>query len=102
MTKGHKIKELRKVINQLNDKIVGQKQHRQYREKQYARTKKEHAHELKRINRCTNAMANTLSYKFVKDLTWLELCDNPESKIHYVKSTIKNLQELAKSVEEER
>ena len=90
------IKDLRQEIVDLEDKIRAQVQHINHREKMYARAKAEHAGDLAMINRQTNNVARTLKREFSKELTWLELCDDPESKMQIVKGVIETLQWIAK------
>jgi len=94
------IKDLKQQIKDLEDKAKGQAQHINYREKQFLRVKRDHEAELSRINRYTNGVANTLKFKFNKELAWMALCDDPESKFQYIKRVVYDLEAIAAPPEE--
>ena len=89
------IKDLRQEIKALEDKIKGQYQHINYREKQFARIRNDHERELAMINTQTNNLANILKYRFNKELTWMELCDDPDSKFQLIRRVIDDLMTTA-------
>lgn len=95
------IKELRQEIKALNDKLAGEQQHLLYRERQFKRIAKTHENELAMINIWTNNLANTLKYKFAKDLSWLALTDDSESKMRHIKEGIAMLYNIAAPPEED-
>ena len=94
------IKDLRAEIKALNDKLAGEKQHLAYREKQFSRARNTHEYELARINVRTNNLAVRLKIAFIKELTWLALCDNSESKFVRIQDTIATLKSIAAPVED--
>ena len=94
------IKDLRLEIKTLNDKLAGEKQHLAYREKQFSRACRTHEYELARINVRTNNLAVGLKLAFTKELTWMELCDDSDSKFARIQDTIATLKSIAAPVEE--
>ena len=89
------IKDLRLEIKALEDKLLGQKKHLAYREKQFSRVRRRHEFELNIINTCTNNLAIRLKLAFTKELTWLELCDDSDSKFVRIQDTIISLKSIA-------
>jgi len=85
------IKDLRQEIRDLEDKLKGQRQHINYREKQFTRIQNGHERELAMINTQTNNLANILKHRFNKELTWMELCDDPNSKFQLIRRVIDDL-----------
>jgi len=93
------IKDLRQEIKDLEEKLKGQKQHMSYRERQFRRAEGDHESYIAMIDSQTNNIARTLTYKFSKELTWMQLCDDPESKFDYIQHAVEVLKRLAAPVE---
>ena len=89
------IKDLRLEIKALEDKLLGQKQHLAYREKQFSRVQNTHEYEFAMINVRTNNLAARLKFAFVRELTWMKLCDDPDSKFICIKNAISSLHDIA-------
>ena len=94
------IKQLRQEIKDLQTQMTNYRHGMASRERQFTRIQQAHDRELLVINSRTNNMANTLQYRFNKDLTWLSLCDDPESKLQLVKRVIVELKDVAAPAEE--
>ena len=95
------IKELRAEIKALEDMLKGQRQHLTYRERQFNRMENTHLYEIQLLHTRTSNVAGILKYRFAKDLSWLALTDNPESKMRYVRDAIEMLYSIGAPIEEE-
>ncbi len=89
------IKDLRQEIRDLQDQVAGQRQQLIYQAKQSIRIADSHDLVLTGINYHTNLMAQTLRNKFIKELTWLALCDDADSKFQYIKELAIMLDRIA-------
>lgn len=90
------IKKLRQEILDLNAVIKEQACEIGHRKKMFASEHNRHNMALAVINTQTNNIAAGLKHRFLKELTWLALCDDPDSKIQIVKRTIDDLHSIAR------
>lgn len=90
------IKDLRQEIRELEATVKSQNRAINAHNRQIDRILNSHIRELSSINTWTNNIANTLKFKFNKELTWMTLCDDPDSKFRYINEVIVYLHSVAK------
>jgi len=95
------IKELRQEIKDLEAQIANNKLGMRTREKWFSRVQATHKSEIHWINIQTNNIASALRCRFLKEMTWLELCDDPDSKMQIVKQAIKELKLVARNKDDD-
>lgn len=86
------IKDLRLEIKGLKDKLKGEQQRLAYRKIQFMRLRNAHKREIDLLHARTRNVATALKYRFAKDLSWLALTDDADSKMQIVKNAIETLQ----------
>lgn len=95
------IKELRQEIKDLETELANNRRGMRTREKWFTRVQSTQKSDLHWINIQTNNIASALQYRFLKEITWLALSDDPDSKVQIVKQAIKELR-LVAAKEDER
>lgn len=88
------MREQRQEIQQLKQQINEQKRVIRAQKEQVECLKDQHNTKLTQIQWQAETIANSLREQFIKELTWLELCDDPNAKFATVKRAITNLRTI--------
>jgi len=89
------IKELRKEIRELSNKLEDSEKHLVRQKRHIQRMETAHLVKLSDLNSRTNIIASRLRYNFSKELTWMALVDDGESVFRIIQEVITQLRDTA-------
>ena len=88
------MREQRQEIQQLKEQISEQKRLIRVQQDQVEWLKDQHEIKMHQLKSSTKYVEELLRNHFTKELTWLELCDDPNSKFDAVKQAVSRLRAL--------
>jgi hypothetical protein len=88
------IKDLKQEIIELQQDIHERDRKIQTLVRSNKQTKAHSAKKITYMINFANALAFSMQKQFVKELTWLELCDDPSNKFQEIKKIIKSLRQM--------